>query len=222
MTKASEHVDSEAKPRWVTLGEASKLLGVDDSTVRRWADAGRIRVFRTPGGHRRFLFASLEEMLTADGRHRRSDEVERLAVARIRRQINRAREHGDDWYASLPPESKAPLGELGRRLVEMVGEYLDKRHRRSGLLAEAFVIGGRYGHILVAAGLPLSRAVEAYIGFRHTIEETTREAALRDSLPAGEALTTYGQVHALGEQVLLGLAAAYQADLTLEHSGGAW
>ena len=40
--------------RWITLGQACKLLGVNESTLRRWADAGHVRSFRTPGGHRRF------------------------------------------------------------------------------------------------------------------------------------------------------------------------
>ncbi|HSP55765.1 MAG TPA: MerR family DNA-binding transcriptional regulator, partial [Dehalococcoidia bacterium] len=37
--------------RWITLGQACKLLGVNESTLRRWADAGNVRSFRTPGGH---------------------------------------------------------------------------------------------------------------------------------------------------------------------------
>ena len=34
--------------RWITLGQACKLLGVNESTLRRWADAGHTRSFRTP------------------------------------------------------------------------------------------------------------------------------------------------------------------------------
>ncbi|HEV8654065.1 MAG TPA: helix-turn-helix domain-containing protein, partial [Candidatus Limnocylindria bacterium] len=40
---------------WLTLGEASRILGVDPDTLRRWADNGKVEVFTTPGGHRRFL-----------------------------------------------------------------------------------------------------------------------------------------------------------------------
>jgi hypothetical protein len=60
------------------------------------------------------------------------------------------------------------------------------------------------------AGLPLASAVGAYTGFRRTIDETTRQAAVRESLPLDEALAAIGQVHALGDQVLLGLAATYE------------
>src|SRR5689334_20241037 len=39
---------------WLSLQEASALLGVATSTLRRWGDAGRVPMKRTLGGHRRF------------------------------------------------------------------------------------------------------------------------------------------------------------------------
>ena len=39
---------------WLTLQEASRMLGVHPSTLRQWADSGKIPIVRTPGGHRRF------------------------------------------------------------------------------------------------------------------------------------------------------------------------
>ena len=46
----------------VTLGEAAEALGVSSSTVRRWADTGRIQVVRTSGGHRRFPASELRRL----------------------------------------------------------------------------------------------------------------------------------------------------------------
>ena len=56
-----------SKERWLTLGQAAKLLGVAQSTVRAWSDAGRLPVFYTPGGHRRFKEADLESFLSRNG-----------------------------------------------------------------------------------------------------------------------------------------------------------
>ena len=42
-----------APERPLSLGPASRLLGVDPDTLRRWADEGRIEAFTTAGGHRR-------------------------------------------------------------------------------------------------------------------------------------------------------------------------
>ena len=39
---------------------AAQLLGVHPDTLTRWADAGLIPCWRTPGGHRRFTRADLE------------------------------------------------------------------------------------------------------------------------------------------------------------------
>src|SRR4051794_10511197 len=92
--------------RWVSLRRACEILGVDESTIRRWADTGRLRVYRTPGGHRRFSLGNLEEMVAGEGKHRGSEEVERVAVAKIRRHLQRARQQEDGWYATLSDENR--------------------------------------------------------------------------------------------------------------------
>jgi diguanylate cyclase (GGDEF)-like protein/excisionase family DNA binding protein len=46
----------------LTLSQACDALGVSMSTLRRWADAGRIRVVRTAGGHRRFPASEIRRL----------------------------------------------------------------------------------------------------------------------------------------------------------------
>ena len=48
---------------WLTLGQAAAFLGAAQSTVRKWADGGRLPAFYTPGGHRRFRRDDLEAFL---------------------------------------------------------------------------------------------------------------------------------------------------------------
>jgi len=50
-------------PERLPLGAASRLLGVDPDTLRRWADEGRVPAFTTPGGHRRFERRALERLI---------------------------------------------------------------------------------------------------------------------------------------------------------------
>jgi len=52
---------------WLTLGQAARFLGVAQSTIRKWSDAGRVPAFYTPGGHRRYRRSDLETFLDRSG-----------------------------------------------------------------------------------------------------------------------------------------------------------
>jgi len=49
--------------RLVTIGEASKILGVSISTLRRWDKAGRLEPEKTASGHRRYDISKLKPEL---------------------------------------------------------------------------------------------------------------------------------------------------------------
>ncbi len=49
--------------KWLSLQEASRMLGVHPSTLRQWADAGKIHTVRTPGGHRRYPAEQIRKLL---------------------------------------------------------------------------------------------------------------------------------------------------------------
>lgn len=53
----------EEQSEWLTLGRAAEYLGVAQSTLRKWCDAGRVPAFTTPGGHRRFRKSDLDAFL---------------------------------------------------------------------------------------------------------------------------------------------------------------
>jgi excisionase family DNA binding protein len=55
------------QPEWLTLGQAAKYLGVAQSTMRKWSDLGRVSAFYTPGGHRRYRRADLDQFLDRSG-----------------------------------------------------------------------------------------------------------------------------------------------------------
>lgn len=47
----------------MTPAEVADLFRVHPKTVGRWADEGRIRIAKTPGGHRRFYASDIRAML---------------------------------------------------------------------------------------------------------------------------------------------------------------
>jgi len=62
-TVKTEH--SPAHEEWLTVREASELIGVSPATLRRWSDNGEITTFTTPGGHRRFARSAIMGLLPA-------------------------------------------------------------------------------------------------------------------------------------------------------------
>src|SRR5512142_2560591 len=47
--------------------QVATLLGVGEATVKRWADAGEIDCFRTPGGHRKFRLRDVTAFVQTRG-----------------------------------------------------------------------------------------------------------------------------------------------------------
>lgn len=191
--------------RWISLAKACAILGVSDSTVRRWADAGQIRCFRTPGGHRRFAEPDLLAMTEGQ---RLSQELETAAVTRIRRQLHGNRKQAG-WYDGLAAPEREALRPLGRRLVELAGEYISRRQGRATIKAEIDGIGSEYGQLLRERGTPLLQAMQAFVFFRRSLDETAKRLAERDRLAASDAARAREEIAALADRVLLGVTASY-------------
>lgn len=65
--------------RLLSIGEASKALGVSVTTLRRWELQGKLKPERTTSGHRRYDLAKLKPELY----HVCADERRTIAYARV-------------------------------------------------------------------------------------------------------------------------------------------
>ena len=194
----------------VGLSGAAAIAGVSISTLRRWADEGRVPSFRTAGGHRRFRVADVRAALTPA----RSAPVEiepfgDLAVARIRRQLAAPRTRELDWLAGIDDRARERLGLLGRHLLATIEEYLAGRRPRAAVLTEARQFGLLYGAELAAGHFTVRQAIEAFTFFRRGIEEAARRYATHHQLAASEIDDLRDQLDVLNDRVLLGIAEAY-------------
>ena len=205
--------DRETFPasRWITLGQACNLLGVNESTLRRWADAGHVQSFRTPGGHRRFSEDDLRALMDGQTPQEQTpySSLSQLAVTRIRRRLQRGKGPTTHWYTSIGEENRERLRPLGRRLTSLMSEYLAKGSRRSRLLAEAREIGHQYGQELMSDNLSLRDGLEAFIFFRKSLDDAAIELAQRSSLSAEQAVEMWELLSGLADQVLLAITEAY-------------
>lgn len=139
--------------RWLSLGEASTMLNVHPSTLRRWADGGLVPCQRTPGGHRRFSRQALLPLL--DGSTRMPMREDDVAPATA----TWAEMWGDDGQ----PES---LREPWQRLGGVVLQYLVRGDEDARLEQDAREIGGEIARrTLEAGGTPL-HVTGDYLVFR--------------------------------------------------------
>lgn len=195
------------------LSEAAALAGVSSSTLRRWADEGRIASYRTAGGHRRFRVTDLHAaLLPAPATAAGAEVFGSLAASRIRRQLAAPRARELEWFAGLDEPARDRLRLLGRHLVTTIEEYLARRRQRAAVLAEARQFGLLYGRELAAARFTVRQAIEAFTYFRRSLEESARRHAAQQQLSPAETDDLRDQLDALNDRVLLGIAEAYDRE----------
>lgn len=180
-----------AERDWIGLSEASRLLGVSPATLRRWSDAGRLRVFTTPGGHRRFSRAAILRRLPVDRSRRLSLDSARLTpirLARAYRRANHSRPPEPAWVLALSDDQRALFRQRGHLLAAEVLRYLDAREPETAAhhLKEAAVAATGYHRVAVALGLSVSQTVEAFLRFRTPFQHELAVAAGRRGFDAGE------------------------------------
>lgn len=178
-------------PDWVGLTEASRILGVSPATIRRWSDAGRLRVFTTPGGHRRFSRASLHRLLPADRSRRPSIGSAVLTPARIARTYRRlGRDIAPElpWVLALTDEQRLLFRERGHVLAASLLQYLDASQPDAAAhhLGEATRSATDYGTVALGLGLSLSQTVEGFLRFRAPFHHELATAARRRGFDAAE------------------------------------
>ncbi len=197
--------------KWLSLGEASKALGVNQATLRLWADRGQVRSFRTPGGHRRFsaddVFAIIrqEEHTTGPGTFR---DIHEKAVEGVRRRIRPSKAGPYLSELDLDEEDRKQMRLMGRRMVELVVEYLNSQRNRSRALMEAKSIGESYGAQAARKGLALVAFIDTYLFFRHSLEDVVQSLGKGQLYSDSETLRP--RVNGLLDQVFLAAVAAYE------------
>ena len=156
---------------WLSLQEASALLGVTTSTLRRWGDSGRVPMKRTLGGHRRFSRNAIAH-LTAE---------QPPSVALVQAAHNQTGWNFDardmarqEWHTHF---TAGPLTDrmrgLGQRLLGLLIQYINRREDDARFLVEARAVGETYGRESHIAEVSLHDTVEAFLFFRSAFSQLT-------------------------------------------------
>ena len=203
---------------WLTLGAASEQLGVSESTIRRWADAGEIRSYRTNGGHRRILEEDLRAIIAnagASAAARDTDRISDIALGRVKRRITRGRQgHSLDHFQTMSPDAIDRLRLLGRQVVDLFARYIASDSKKERFSEDARTIGREYGRSLVAEKIGLTSAVATFNSMRRSLEETASQIAVEAGLSTEEAVEAVESTLELADHILEGMASVYESSKT--------
>lgn len=161
--------DTAVANDWLTIREASALVGVSVATLRRWCDAGLVRVFTTPGGHRRFARSAVLDLVPAREPATSITDGGETAIRIVRayRRIYRNVDALPPAITNMEPRHRTELREHGRHivaaLVDALGGGEEDRARHH---ARACVSAAACGAMAGAAGVPLQETMALFVRFR--------------------------------------------------------
>ncbi len=195
---------------WIGLGDASTLLGVSAATLRRWSDEGRVPVFTTPGGHRRYSRRALAAMIPSVRRERPplarlGASAERIVRA-YRGPLPRRRwpATGPSWVERLSETQKAEFRQRGRDLVDALLLHLDRGPAGAPEhLDRAARLAAEHGRVMAELGCSTVEAVESFLQFRAPFLTELTRIARRRGLDTREATALLAAVESALDRLLV-------------------
>lgn len=201
----------DARPiddEWLSLTEASELLGVAASTLRRWGDAGKVPMKRTLGGHRRFSRAGLLKVMEEAQPHVSPSTPAPLSLLRFdAHAMVRA-----DWHSRLMTHSNADrMRGLGQRLLGLLIQYINRQEEDERFLNEARAIGSGYGRETRAAGVSMHDTVQAFLFFRNSFARLAMPVPdIAQPNDLDQAVALHARIDRFMDAVLLGAITGYE------------
>ena len=202
---------------WLSLSQIADVLGVHPSTVRNWADQGRIPYHRTQGGHRRFRRSEVELWMQAQRANEPSEAqlVVQNALKSTRFKIGEGRLEAEPWYQKLDDNARDQYRLSGRSLMQGLIAYLSTDGSEAE--SEARSLGYEYASRGRRYGLSILDATQAFLFFRNTLQDSmlaVYEAAAVRSPSVWSAM--FRRINAFTDRILVTLLETYEA---FERSG---
>ena len=200
---------------WLSLTEASDLLQVHPTTLRRWADAGAIPHLRTPGGHRRFRKADLDAW--AQGAQvtalaPQSAMLIQSAVGYTRREMARQQVSHESWYTAFyGDDDRQQMRDTGRRLFGLALQYMGRTHNQEPILQEGRQIGEFYGRQSAERRISLVDTVRALFFFRESLLRAAKPGQANPGQYDAEDVRIHQQLRRFMDEVMYACLASYEA-----------
>lgn len=188
------------------------MLGVSEATLRQWTDEGKIRAFVTPGGHRRYAAAEVQNFTGAQRRvHGVKDLIARMETTpHVELEIAHRHFAGTSWYSNLDQQSLDQLREFGRRMHRLTITAISKPNKHDETLLLAREIGFELGTYLAGIGLSLSESVEAFLLHRSPLINATADLIKKRTAVNERAAEAIPLVIQTTDEILFSMIKAFQ------------
>ncbi len=198
---------------WLTLSEAAKKLSVHPTTLRRWADKGDMPCMLTPGGHRRFSVADVEQFARTRHGLSRVHGIEQVwanqTLDQTRKEI--VVQQDQPWLTTLDDDARSQYRQLGQQLLGLTLQYLSDENG-GHILEQARQVGRQYARLAQHLGLPLPNALEASMFFRDMLMETALQLPDTTRIRPDANVRLLRRINTLLNSVQLAIAEVYAAD----------
>lgn len=208
--------DASRPPRtWLTIQEASDLIGVSPATLRRWTEAGDLEAFVTPGGHRRFDRRSILGLLPSGAKRRRRlhelGETPDRVVRQYRRELASHTSPGD-WVQELGDADRESFREPGRQILAGVLGFLDagSPDDSEASLVGALDASARYGALAREHNIELDVLTDTFLRFRLPFLHELGRIARRRRLETDEAMDLLLAASRVFDRLLLALVRGHR------------
>jgi excisionase family DNA binding protein len=201
-----------AKDSWLSIGEARRILGVSEVTMRQWTNDGQIKVFITPGGHRRYKRSQLDEFMAS---RRKKLGIQDL-VAKLEETSEPHREIATSVTASLGGDALFSeqqinrLSGLGRSILELIIQHVSTPAIKDESMEKARAIGRDFGTIMSEAGLTLSETIRSFTCHRKPTVEGVMAMMRQKEIIAEEILAAVPLIDDVMDYALIAMVEAYQ------------
>lgn len=215
---------SSTEQEWLSLTKASRALGVHQTTLRRWADAGTIACFRTPGGHRRFRASDLAAWLEGKQETTVAPQTEALVqgvVGFTRHEMVDRHVSTEAWYAAFDQEEdRQHMRETGRRLLGLSIQYMDRTSNYEPVLRQGRQIGSYYGQQCAQHGISLVDTVRGFFFFRESMIRATRPGLTARGRYDAEEARMHRQLRRFLDEVMYACLDSYETTCSYSRDGG--
>lgn len=196
---------------WLDLSVAADYIGVHFSTLRRWANDGKVPCIRTPGGRRRFTKAELDAFISS---LRQGESSVSTALQRLERRVTVGRAghlgvQDEPWYNRLDDTQRRAMRTEGQQLMAVLMQYATRRNGGEAFLDEGKRLAVHYGEVCYTVRLSLVETVRAFILVRRSIADSVYGAGALAGPPDEETWRLYDRMNHFLDMMLLTILEAY-------------